>query len=308
MNPFHVAPRRTAGRTTMTLLSCQIFSTIAQEGSFARAAERLHLTPSAISHAVAGMENECGFPLFTRTKAGVTMTAAAESLLPAIRRVLASTESLEQSIAQINGLHKGVLRLGVFNSACVVWLPQLVPAFQAEYPGIDVQIFQGSYADIAAWLKSGTAELGFLSNFCAQDLDFLPLYTDPLVCIAPPGFPVRRPGRVTADELRGRPFVSQRSDTDADIQAYLKHNDVSVHTACYVIDDESMVEMVACGQGVAIMPQMLLTRQGVADAVQVLRLEPAAGRCIGLACLDRNSLSPAAREFVRRVQQFAGRL
>lgn len=233
----------------MTLLSCQIFSTIAQEGSFARAAERLHLTPSAISHAVAGMENECGFPLFTRTKAGVTMTAAAESLLPAIRRVLASTESLEQSIAQINGLHKGVLRLGVFNSACVVWLPQLVPAFQAEYPGIDVQIFQGSYADIAAWLKSGTAELGFLSNFCAQDLDFLPLYTDPLVCIAPPGFPVRRSGRVTADELRGRPFVSQRSDTDADIQAYLKHNDVSVHTACYVIDDESMVEMVACGQG-----------------------------------------------------------
>ena len=58
----------------MTLLSCLIFSTIAQEGSFARAAEQLHLTPSAISHAVAGMESECGFPLFTRTKSGVTMT------------------------------------------------------------------------------------------------------------------------------------------------------------------------------------------------------------------------------------------
>ena len=169
----------------MTLLACQIFSTIAQEGSFARTAERLHLTPSAISHAVAGMENECGFPLFTRTKAGVTMTAAAESLLPAIRRVLASNESLDQSIAQINGLHKGVLRLGVFNSACVVWLPQLVPAFKAEYPGIDVQIYQGSYADIALWLKSGTVELGFLSDSCAPELNFIPLYTDPLVRIAP---------------------------------------------------------------------------------------------------------------------------
>ena len=43
----------------MTLLACQIFSTIAQEGSFARTAERLHLTPSAISHAVSGMETEC---------------------------------------------------------------------------------------------------------------------------------------------------------------------------------------------------------------------------------------------------------
>ena len=65
----------------MTLLACQIFSTIAHEGSFARTAEQLHLTPSAISHAVSTMETECGFPLFTRTKSGVTMTAAAENLL-----------------------------------------------------------------------------------------------------------------------------------------------------------------------------------------------------------------------------------
>ena len=65
----------------MTLLACQIFSTIAHEGSFARTAEQLHLTPSAISHAVSTMEAECGFPLFTRTKSGVTMTAAAENLL-----------------------------------------------------------------------------------------------------------------------------------------------------------------------------------------------------------------------------------
>ena len=46
----------------MTLLACQIFSTIAHEGSFARTAEQLHLTPSAISHAVSTMEAECGLP------------------------------------------------------------------------------------------------------------------------------------------------------------------------------------------------------------------------------------------------------
>ena len=172
----------------MTLLACQIFSTIAHEGSFARTAEQLHLTPSAISHAVSTMEAECGFPLFTRTKSGVTMTAAAENLLPAIQRLLASSESLDQSIAQINGMHKGVLRLGVFNSACVTWLPQLVPQFQLDFPGIDVQIYQGSYADICAWVKNGTAEIGFLSNSSALDLDFEPLYDDELVCIAPASY------------------------------------------------------------------------------------------------------------------------
>ncbi|MDD6320785.1 MAG: LysR family transcriptional regulator [Oscillospiraceae bacterium] len=291
----------------MTLLACQIFSTIAHEGSFARTAEQLHLTPSAISHAVATMEAECGFPLFTRTKNGVTMTAAAENLMPAIQRLLASNESLDQSIAQINGMHKGVLRIGVFNSACTVWIPRIIPKFTAEYPGIDVQIYQGSYADIAAWLKNGTVELGFLSNSCARDLDFTALYQDPLVCIAPHGFSTRRPGCVTAEELRGQPFVSQRADTDADIQSYLKKMDLRVNTRCYVIDDESMVAMVACGQGVAIMPSLLL-RDGTDHGVDVLRLEPASARSIGIACLDKNSLSPAAKQLFRRIQDFAASL
>ena len=59
------------------------------------------------------------------------MTAAAENLLPAIQRLLASSESLDQSIAQINGMHKGVLRLGVFNSA---FLRDLAAAAGAAVP------------------------------------------------------------------------------------------------------------------------------------------------------------------------------
>ena len=125
-----------------------------------------------------------GAAVFSRTP-----ITAAENLLPAIQRLLASSESLDQSIAQINGMHKGVLRLGVFNSACVTWLPQLVPQFQLDFPGIDVQIYQGSYADICAWVKNGTAEIGFLSNSSALDFDFEPLYDDELVCIAPASVP-----------------------------------------------------------------------------------------------------------------------
>lgn len=290
----------------MTLLACQIFFTIAHEGSFARAAEHLHLTPSAISHAVATMEAECGFPLFTRTKAGVTMTAAAEHLLPDIQRLISCSESLDQSIARINGMEKGVLRLGVFNSACVTWVPQLLPSFEQQFPGIAVQLYQGSYADIAAWLKNGTVEIGLMSNSSAQELDFEPVYTDPLVCVAPNGFATQRPGVVTAEELRGHTFVSQRPDTDADIQSYLKKNELRVNARCFVNDDESVIAMVACGQGVAIMPRLILSHyQQRADVFTVLRLEPASSRVIGLACLDKNGLSPAAWQFWQRVRDYA---
>ena len=250
-------------------------------------------------------EAECGFPLFTRTKSGVTLTAAAEKLMPAIQQMLASSESLDQSIAQINGMHKGALRLGVFNSACVTWLPKIVPGFRAAFPGIDVQIYQGSYDDITGWLKTGAVELGFLSNSSAHDLDFEPLYDDRLICIAPPGYQPRRPGVVRAEELRSQPFVSQQSDVDADIQSYFKKNDLHVSSQCYIVDDQSMIAMVACGQGLALMPELMFKEGAASAGCQVLQLEPAAKRTIGLACLSRTALSPAAREFVEHARAFA---
>lgn len=118
----------------------------------------MHLTPSAISHAVSGMESECGFLLFTRTKSGVTMTAAAESLLPSIRQMLNSSELLSQSIAQVNGMHKGVLRLGCStrpaSPGCHNWCRRFKSSFQDRRA-----VVPGSYADIVDWLKGGTVEL-----------------------------------------------------------------------------------------------------------------------------------------------------
>ena len=66
----------------MTLLEYRIFHTVTQQGSFARAAQILHLTPSAISHAVSSMEESCGFSLFVRGKGGVSLTRSGEALYP----------------------------------------------------------------------------------------------------------------------------------------------------------------------------------------------------------------------------------
>ena len=81
----------------MTLFSYEIFDAVARQGSFNKAAQQLHLTPSAISHAIAVMEAELGFTLFNRGKNGVTMTSYGASLYPSIRAVLNSDETLQQT-------------------------------------------------------------------------------------------------------------------------------------------------------------------------------------------------------------------
>ena len=87
----------------MTLFSYEIFDAVARQGSFNKAAQQLHLTPSAISHAIAVMEAELGFTLFNRGKNGVTMTSYGASLYPSIRAVLNSDEALQQRLRIIVG-------------------------------------------------------------------------------------------------------------------------------------------------------------------------------------------------------------
>ena len=118
----------------MTLFSYEIFDAVARQGSFNKAAQQLHLTPSAISHAIAVMEAELGFTLFNRGKNGVTMTSYGASLYPSIRAVLNSDEALQQSIARLNGLEKGKVKLGAFNSICSGLLPSILKGFMDHYP------------------------------------------------------------------------------------------------------------------------------------------------------------------------------
>ena len=99
--------------------------------------------------------------------------------------------------------------------------------------------------------------------------------------------------------------VAVRADVDADIQSYFKKNDLHVSSRCYIVDDQSMIAMVACGQGLALMPELMFKEGAASAGCQVLQLEPAAKRTIGLACLSRTALSPAAREFVEHARAFA---
>ena len=154
----------------MTLLSYQVFLAVVEHQSFQKAAQVLKLTPSAISHAVAGMEAELGSMLFVRSRQGVYLTNYGKELFPYIRNVLNSEEYLQQAVAQFKGMEKGLVRIGTFNSACVEWMPSLLKDFEREHPKVRLDIYQGTYDDVYRWLKDGIVDLGFLSASSVGDL------------------------------------------------------------------------------------------------------------------------------------------
>jgi len=287
----------------LTLLEYRIFHTVTQQGSFARAAQVLHLTPSAISHAVSSMEESCGFSLFVRGKGGVSLTRNGEALYPVIRQVLSADEALSQTVDELKGVQRGTVRIGAFNSVCMTWLPQIVTSYKLKYPGVEIEINQGTYDDVIEWIKTGVVDVGFLSTKSTKDLTVYPLYRDRLMGVVPKGFKTRNPGYITPQEMSEETFVVQDDATDADTQAFLTKYGFSVRASCRVVDDLSTIAMVESGFGICILPSLILERAH--GSVDVYPIEPMELREIGLAVLNPNMLAPAVRQMVAHIEEFA---
>ncbi|MBO6150723.1 MAG: LysR family transcriptional regulator [Clostridium sp.] len=284
----------------MTLLSYQVFKTVAESGNFHKAADVLGLTPSAISHTISTMEKELGFSVLTRGKAGVALTSYGQHLLPYVNAVLNSDESLQQVVAEFNGLKRGVVKVGCFSSVCTSWMPEVIKSFREEYPEIRIEIFQGTYDDVRYWIKNGIVDFGFLSVSSAKDLKIEPFYRDPLLCIVPREMAEEREGdSITAEEMSKMQFVVQRKSTDADVSNYMKANHLEVQTNYHVVDDLSTVVMVESGFGICLMPE--LTMNDIPYDVVRYRIEPEAYRMIGLSVLNEQFMAPAVRTLYRHI-------
>lgn len=278
----------------MTLFSYKVFITTVEQMNFRKAAELLNLTPSAVSHCISNMEEELGFPLFIRNKNRISLTSNAELLLPYIRQLLAGEDSLNQAIGELKGFQRGLVRLGCFNSVCTSWIPEIVRAFHEQYPGIEIELFQGTYDDITGWLEKGDIDIGFLSVSSAGKIPIEPLYNDRLMVVVPKGFVTINPDYITIQELADCNFVQPMENCDADSQKLLDEYGLLAKSQCHVVDDLSILTMVSAGFGVCILPKMLIDSFDV--DVDVYPIEPEYYRVIGITCSDPSRSVPAVQK------------
>ena len=286
----------------MTLLYYRILYTVTEQGSFAKAATVLNLTPSAVSHSIASMEKELGFQLFNRNKGGVTLTSYGEEIYPYVLEMLNCEERFTQVVDKLNGLEKGTVRLGAFNSVCIHWLPPMLQEFRRRYPGIEVEVYEGTYDDVIYWLNAGVVEIGFLSTSCNTEFPIKPIYEDRLVCIVPKGFKTKEPGKITMREMQKQSFVVQRESCDADIKKFINDKELDIHRSCHVIDDQATAAMVASGFGISILPE--LTSRNLSDGIDVLEIDDTSMRTIGVAIPNKKGLTPAAERLQELILEY----
>ena len=267
---------------------------VVELGSFKKAAEELRCTQSAVSHSINSLEEELGFSVLTRSRAGVKLTGDGERVMPAVRRLLTSREQLNQIAAQVRGLQSGTVRVGAFTSVAVHWLPGIRKNFQRDYPAVDLQLLNGDYYDVENWLMDGSVDIGFVNMPC-RVCPCQALKKDRLVAILPrdhkfadyPKFPLR--------QCESEPFITLLESSNHDARRALDAAGITPNIRFSTKDDYAIIAMVEQGLGISIMPELLMKRRQ--DDLKILELVPPASRTIGLAIPPASRKSPATERF-----------
>ena len=250
---------------------------IAATGSVTRAAERLHLTQSALSHQLRDLESRLDAPLFLRLGRRMMLTPAGERVLASARRVLDDLARVEDDVRALAAPGTGVLRLCTQCHTGYHWLPPLLDAFHLRYPKVDVQIVPTATDRPIEALVEGEIDLAFLTDRSDDArLVLRTVFKDELVAVVPPAHPFARRAAIEPADLSGAHLLLYNADRrGSDVFRYvLTPAGVEPGRVSRVPLTEAILELVKAGQGIGVMARWAIEpaiRSGVVRAMRIGR-------------------------------------
>ena len=274
----------------------QAFVKTVETGSFTHAAMLLNYTQSSVSKMIADLEKEWGVTLLERSRSGVQLTACGEQILSYARTLIEDYQKLSDVVDEMNGIQTGTVRIGTFSSVAIHWLPNIVSAFQKDYPDIEYELLLGDYDEVERWLEEGRIECGFLRLPTRPAFETFSLKQDEYKVVLPKGHPLARCPAIDPHALDGQPFLLLEHGGKTEVSDLLTRFGIHPNVRFTTWEDYAILSMVEKGLGIGILPQMILQR--IPYEVEVRPLSTPYYREIGLAMKDRARLSPAAKKFL----------
>jgi DNA-binding transcriptional LysR family regulator len=245
----------------MELSELLVFVTVAKEGSFSRAAERLYRTQPAVSLSIRKLEDSLGHPLFVRGARPVRMTDAGVMLREYAERLLNLREEVKKGLQELEGLKRGELSLGVNESSIHALLPAL-SSFREAHPGVQVRLHRMFSRDIPHEVVNYRLDLGAVS-FIPRDpqLHSTEILKDELTLVVPPKHALAKRKEVDVEELGKEAFIAHivESPFRRKVIELFAKNRTPLNMPMEMPTIESIKRFVQMGMGVAIVPRMCVT-------------------------------------------------
>ncbi|HZD91626.1 MAG TPA: LysR substrate-binding domain-containing protein [Pseudolabrys sp.] len=240
-------------------LGLEAFLSIAERGSFQRAAAHLNLSQTAISHRMRKLEEELGLKLFARTTREVTLTRAGIDFLPKAQRAIAELRQSFDDLQQQGAKRRERLDIACLPVMAVNYLPPIISKFNKAQPGVQVRIFETPSAAIAELVQSGEVEFGVsVVQTNRWDLDVETILASPLALTCPARHVLARKRSVGWSELRNLPLirVGPKTAIRPMIDDALNDARVALNWRYEVQHVETAVSLVEAGLGYTIVPSI----------------------------------------------------
>ncbi|RVD75885.1 LysR family transcriptional regulator [Pseudomonas koreensis] len=290
----------------MNLMHWRLVVAVADHGNITRAAERVGMTQSGASQALALMEETLGVQLFSRENRKTLPTAIGLPVIEQARLMLDALETIRQTVDSVRPMLRGTIRLASFPMVLASFLPPLLRQFNRLYPGIEVVALEVSDDEVETLLAAGLVDVGVVLN-PAPERNAGPLGRDAWVAVVPAGHPLALRGAeqgVSLQELVALPFVLATGGCSTNarslaVAAGLQLQDVRVE----VREWNSAFTLVRENLGVTLVPEMTLPadRQGL----RILALTPRIERVFSLVLPAGQTPSPAVQALLDLVADTA---
>jgi DNA-binding transcriptional LysR family regulator len=288
----------------MDLRQLEIFSRVAELGSFSRAAESLYLTQPTVSEHVRALEEELGVRLLDRLGRGATATRAGQLLLTYATRMLALQKEARQALDSFQGKMSGDLLVGGSTIPGEYVLPALIGRFKEKYPEILVTLLVGDSQNVVDWVAAGRVEIGVVGARLPQrHVEYRDLMPDEEMVVVPAGHPWQGKKQVTLVELAAEPFLMRErgSGTRAALEAALDGAGIEVSPFRVVGEmgsTQAIKQAIKAGVGISVLSRRAVeeeVRHGVLFCLRVKDLKIT--RSFYVATHRERSRSPLAEAF-----------
>ena len=279
------------------------FVALAETLHFGLAAARMNMTQPPFSRQIANLEADLGVQLFERTSRQVRLTVAGAHFLTEARAILAHLARAASEVRQVAEGQAGTLRLGFMMHAADNILPALLRRFRDARPGVRVALREIVPSEIVPRLLQDEIDAGITFAFApVAGLRALPLMSDRLALILPPGHPLERRDPVTPSDLRQEALILAPAAVAGALHAavtgwFLRAGFVP-RIGLEPALQHSIVKLVAAGLGVALVPESVTAAPGI--AVRRLADAPVLDLVLAVREESRNPAVAALTDLTRR--------
>lgn len=242
----------------MDLRQLEMALAVAENASFTKASQQLHVAQSAISRKIKLLEDELGELLFKRVNKKIYVTPAGETLLRYTRRVFQDLRNASLEISEIAHLQRGQVRIGAGMIACINILPPVLEKFKMLHPGIELEVVTGPTEALLVKLRDNSIELGvFTLPIQYPNLEVVPLITEEMVVVTSVKHPVLSKKRwIKAEEIQDYPLIifPQGAHTRNVLDEFFRRAGIAPRIAMEAENVATIKPLVKIDLGISIIP------------------------------------------------------